>query len=224
MLQAEGHDRHLLLWPIGGEPSSLRATVGAKMIARSELLPGNIGYIDLRTFTGTTEEIDAAIRVVQNGKALIIDLGQNLGGNPPIVRHLSSYFFATPTHLLDVLARGMTQPEQRWTLADVPGPPLPHVPIYILTSARTFSAAESFAFGLRAAGRAKIVGEKTAGGGHFVTLAVLPHRFRMAVPIGRAYDPRTGKGWQGDGISPDVEAPYADALQTAVELIQQTPD
>src|SRR5262245_4960202 len=69
--------------------------------------------------------------------------------------------------LLDLLARGAAKPEERWTLDSVPGDRLANIPLYVLTSRRTFSVAESFAFGLRITGRAKVVGETTAGGGHF---------------------------------------------------------
>jgi retinol-binding protein 3 len=219
-LRAETNDRHLSVWAPGGEPDGLRLLQG-KMIARAEILPGNIGYIDMRTFTGKPSDIDAAVDAVQAAGALIIDLGENLGGSPPIVQYLSSYLFSQRTHLLNVIARGWAQPEERWTLDRVEGQRLPNIPVYVLTSARTFSAAESFAFGLRVTGRAKIIGQTTAGGGHFVKLVSLPYGMHMTVPIGRAYDAQTGKGWQGDGIVPDVKVPYAVALATALKLISQ---
>lgn len=152
LLQAEANDRHLIIWAPGGEPAELRLTVESQMISRAEVLDEQIGYIDIRTFAGKSEEIDAAMERVKAADALIIDVGNNLGGNPPIVQHFSSYFFADRTHLLNVFARGMSAPEERWTLSDVPGPRLPPpIPLYILTSSRTFSAVESFAFGLRVA-------------------------------------------------------------------------
>ncbi len=40
------------------------------------------------------------------------------------------------------------------------------------------------------------------------------------MPGGRTYDPKTGKGWEAEGIAPDVEAPYAGALGRAVEAIR----
>ncbi len=32
--------------------------------------------------------------------------------------------------------------------------------------------------------------------------------------------PETGKGWEAEGIAPDVETPYAAALDRAVEMIK----
>jgi C-terminal processing protease CtpA/Prc len=92
------------------------------------------------------------------------------------------------------------------------------VPVYVLTSAETFSAGEAFAFALQRAGRAVIVGERTGGGGHSGTLMRLPNGFSMFMPTGRSFDPRTGQGWQVDGVHPDREVPAGDALAEALRL------
>jgi Peptidase family S41 len=221
VLQEETKDLHLIVWAAGGAPAALRSMANTPMVARAERLAGNIGYIDLRTFTGKTTDVDGAFDAVKGASALIIDVGQNLGGEPPIVQYISSYLFTERTHLLDVLGRGDAGPQERWTLDRVVGRRLPGTPVYVLTSASTFSAAESFTFGLRVTGRATVVGERTRGGGHFVRPRLLPHGFQMLVPIGRAYDPRTGKGWQVDGIAPDIEVPYAEALARALDDIHR---
>jgi C-terminal processing protease CtpA/Prc len=153
--------------------------------------------------------------------AFIIDVGQNLGGDPPIVQYISSHLFAERTHLLDTLARGDAVPQERWTLDRVAGQRLSDIRIYDLTSGGTFSDAESFAFGRQVAKRATIVGERTRGGGHSVRPWPLPRGFQMLVLIGRAYDPRTGKGWQADGITPNIEVPYSQALATAIADAQR---
>jgi hypothetical protein len=221
VLQQETKDLHLIVWAVGGAPAALRSMASTPMVARAERLTGNIGYIDVRTFTGKTTNVDGAFATVKDVIALIIDVGQNLGGEPPIVQYISSYLFTERTHLLDVLARGDAGPQERWTLDRVVGERLPDTPVYVLTSASTFSAAESFTFGLRVTGRATVVGERTRGGGHFVRPRLLPHGFQMIVPIGRAYDPRTGKGWQVDGIAPDIVVPYAQALARAMDDIHR---
>jgi retinol-binding protein 3 len=79
----------------------------------------------------------------------------------------------------------MDAPMQRWTSERVTGKRLPNIPVYILTSRHTFSAAESFAFGLRANRRVTIVGERTGGGGHFGNFVQLPGGYHMFVPRGR---------------------------------------
>jgi len=220
LLQRETKDLHLVLRYIGtsaqGPAAAQPAFTLPPMFTRTEVLAGNVGFMKVRHFMGTNQEIDDAMSKLAGVSALVIDLGDSLGGEPELVQHFSSYLFAQRTHLLNMLARGEAQPMERWT-ADVPGRRFPNEPVYVLTSARTFSAAESFAFGLQATRRATIVGETTRGGGHFTTFKRLPQGFSLVLPIGRAYDPRTGKGWQGQGVQPDINVPYLNAFEAAIK-------
>ncbi len=89
--------------------------------------------------------------------------------------------------------------------------------VYVLTSNFTASAAEAFAFGLKTIGRATLIGERTTGGGHFAPPGQrVDDKFAAFVPIGRAYDPRTGKGWEGTGVQPDIKVPAEKALVEAL--------
>ena len=115
----------------------------------------------------------------------------------------------------------MDQPRERWTYDDVPGKRRPDMPVYILTSGRTFSAAESFTFGLKNNDRVRIVGERTGGGGHFGGTQPLTNDFAIWLPHGRTYNPKTDKGWEAEGIEPHVTVPYTRALATAhAEILQ----
>jgi retinol-binding protein 3 len=217
VLRAEGKDLHLRV-TVGSNfvPPDV-STQDRRMVGRVEMLAGNVGYLEVRHFAGSDmTEFDRAMTTLKDVRALIIDLGGNPGGGPMQVTHLSTYLFSKPTHLVNRMQRGMTAPQERWTLETVPAPRLVNVPVYVLTSKRTFSAAESFTFGLRVTGRATVVGELTGGGGHFGGPVKLPHGFEMFLPVGRAYDPRTGKGWEAEGLRPDIEVPYAQALDAAL--------
>jgi hypothetical protein len=58
---------------------------------------------------------------------------------------------------------------------------------------------------------------RTGGGGHSVDgFPLLPHGFQMLLPVARNIDPRSGKGWEGEGIKPDVEVNPEQALQAAI--------
>jgi C-terminal processing protease CtpA/Prc len=161
---------------------------------------------------------DSAMAIFANVKALIIDLGRNRGGGAEMVRYLSAYLFDKPTHLVSTFARGMAAPAERWTAERVAGKRQPLIPVYILTSGNTISAAESFTFGLRINNRSIVVGERTAGGGHFGAFVQLTPGFTVFLPRGRTYDPRTNTGWEAEGLKPDVEVSYSQALQTALKL------
>lgn len=194
---------------------------------RVEILPGNIGYIDLRGFSGDPAALrwaDSMMASLATVSALVIDVGQNRGGGPEMVRLLSTYLFDRPVHLVSSFRRGMAVPSERWTLDTVRGPRLPTVPVYLLTSRRTISAPESFVFGLKAQRRITIVGEPTGGGGHFGDVVQLPDGFAMFLPRGRTFDPRTNEGWEATGIQPDVAVPYDQALATAIARIRRGAD
>lgn len=134
-----------------------------------EILPGNIGYIRIDEFAHPALGGPTAVAVmntVGSVDALIIDLRWN-GGGAGLVDFVSGYFFGEPSRLNDVWERASGETSQGWTPEYVPGPSLSHVPLFILTSGQTFSAAEDFAYGLQQAGRATVVGERSKGGGMF---------------------------------------------------------
>jgi retinol-binding protein 3 len=103
----------------------------------------------------------AAMAFVSETEALIVDIRRNGGGEPDAVAALSSYFFAEPVHLNDLYFRPDNSTHQYWTFPGVPGKRYTDREIYVLTSKRTGSAAEEFAYNLKQLKRAVIVGEVT---------------------------------------------------------------
>lgn len=219
-------DAHLRVWyePGATEDTAIRRrrrpdpTYGLRSV---EILEGNVGYLDLRGFAGSADakaRADTAFAFLEGVDALIIDLRRNQGGGPWMVQYLSALLFDEPTHLVSTWLRGMDAPQERWSAEDLSVAPRPDMPVYVLTSRRTFSAAESFTFGLLTNDRITVVGERTGGGGHFGGTEPLPGGFVMFVPVGRTYDPRTDEGWESDGIAPHVAVPADDALVRAHEM------
>jgi hypothetical protein len=186
-----------------------------------EHLTGNIGYVKFNGFADPEDcgpTAIAAMNFLANVDALIFDLRQNGGGDPKMVALLSSYLFATETHLNDLWTRKGDETQQFWTLPYVPGKRLPSIPVYVLTSHRTFSGAEEFTNNLKVLKRATIVGEVTGGGAHPVTGHRIDDRFTIGVPFARAINPVTKTNWEGVGVEPDVKVSAADALTTAQAL------
>lgn len=184
-----------------------------------EQLDGNIGYLDLRQFceanwSGPTAA--GAMAFLGNCDAIIIDLRQNGGGEPSMIQFLTSYFFEEPRHINSFYIRYRDTIDQFWTQSYVPGKKITDVPLYVLTSNFTYSAAEEFTYNLKNMKRATIVGETTGGGAHPVTTVAFPSLSVLArVPYGRAINPITGTNWEGTGVSPDIAVPQAKALATA---------
>jgi len=186
-----------------------------------EILDGNIGYLDLRAFSGSREAGEtavAAMNFLANAGAVIIDLRRNGGGDPAMIQLISSYFLRDQTHLNSFENRGEDTLQQSWTLPFVPGRTLFDSDLYILTSRRTFSAAEEFTYNLKSLKRATIVGETTGGGAHPGGSRIVDDGFLVWIPTGRAVNPITKTNWEGTGIAPDVQVAQDKALDKARAL------
>jgi len=187
-----------------------------------ERLGGNIGYINLRGFNQLDtvgETVEAVMQLVQGSNAVIFDLRQNGGGHPGTVQLISSYLFdpSEPVHLNSLYSRPDDETTEYWTHDDInTALAMPDVPVYVLTSQRTFSAAEEFTYNLKNLDRATIVGQTTGGGAHPVDSFVFDDILMAIIPTARAINPITGTNWEGAGVSPDIEVDSGDALDTAI--------
>lgn len=192
-------------------------------IDRVERLPHNIGYLKTRFFPPAEHlapALAAAMTLVANTDALIVDLRENRGGSAESVALLASYLFDKRTRLNDIYQREGDITEQTWTSMGVAGPRFGgEKPLYILTSKNTFSAAEDITFALKNRKRAVIVGETTKGGAHPFDMKPLAPHFALLVPAYATVDPDTKKDWEGVGVAPDVAVPAATALTRAQQLI-----
>jgi len=192
------------------------------VLGRLDILPGNVGYMEVNGFSGdpgARDAIVAALQYLEPTSAIIFDLRRNRGGSAQLVNFLISHFTGKDT-LASVVVRnrGSAGGSTRYTLASVPGPRRPDVPIYVLTSRGTASAGEDFSFVLKNLKRATIVGDRTAGAGHNVTGVRSGYGFQTNISITRVSDPRTGAEWEQVGVQPDVKVDPAAALDVANKL------
>jgi C-terminal processing protease CtpA/Prc len=112
--------------------------------------------------------------------------------------------------------RERSQLKQAWTLPYVPGGRFGKAkPVYVLTSAATFSGGEQLGYDLQQLGRATVIGERTRGGAHAREgFTVHPH-LEATVSVAEAVNPKTSGNWEGTGVTPDLETPAAQARDTA---------
>lgn len=186
-----------------------------------ERLPGNLGYIRLDGFMDPEagrEPLQAAMTFVKNTDGLILDLRYNGGGTPLMIRDLCSYFFADKTHINSMYFRKDNRKEEFWTNKDVPGPKYLDKPVYVLTSAFTFSGGEECAYNFQTQKRGTLVGETTGGGAHPGGTVPVADHYMIFIPTGRAINPVTNTNWEGVGVKPDVAVDADKALETAREL------
>jgi hypothetical protein len=192
---------------------------------RVDILPGNIGYLELCYFDSPRPAADtamAAMNLLANTDAVIVDLRRNGGGEPEMVQLLASYFLGPePVHYNSFHSRDGETTRQFWTLPHVRGKRILEAPLYVLTSARTGSAAEGFSYALQTQKRATIVGEITGGAANPGEGFAIGHGFSAFVSTGKPVNPVTGTNWEGTGVQPDtrvdssyaLDVAYADALR-----------
>jgi hypothetical protein len=239
-LGAINHDGHLSVHYAPGQPTYPVGADGIKLagppgpvppdvvederrihygIAQLDVLPGNIGYMDLRGFAESPAGYDAmvaALRYLEPTDAIIIDLRRNEGGSGDMSNFLISHFVGADSILsLRVINRSGHERVDRWTLAKVPGPRRPTVPLYLLTSRATGSAGEDFAFVLSNLHRATLIGDRTFGAGHNNAFLASGHGFVTSISVTRVMDPQTGKEWEGIGVRPTVPVDPEQALLVA---------
>jgi hypothetical protein len=224
-LQATSNDKHLRVRHGGPSPAATSSAPGSPPstpFGRTDRLDGDVAYIEITTFgmqpAGVRDVVRDVMDEASDARALIIDLRRNGGGSPGTVALVSSYLFDDePVHLNSLYWRPSDTTQDFWTDPGVEGRKFGGAkPVYVLTSSRTFSAAEEFTYNLQTRERAVIVGETTGGGAHPGGVVQLPHGLNVFVPSGRAINPITKTNWEGTGIVPDVPVPAADALEAAL--------
>jgi len=188
-------------------------------IRRVERLEGNVGYLDLTMVAEASaggRAIAAAMELVANTEALIIDLRSNRGGAPNGVQLWCSYLFPDDdTHLNSIYSRTTDATRQFWTLANVDGPRYLDRPVYVLTSGTTFSGGEEIAYNLKTQKRATLIGETTRGGAHPTDWYPLTPHITVTIPNSRSISPVTGTNWEGVGVEPDVAVSADEAFDVA---------
>ncbi|MFF8288836.1 S41 family peptidase [Streptomyces sp. NPDC016309] len=188
-------------------------------IRRFEHLEGNVALIDVRRIAEAGEggrAIGAAMELAALSSALVLDLRACRGGAPEGAAMWCSYFFPDDqVHLNDIYDRPTDSTRQFWTTAHLPAPRYLDRPVYVLTSALTFSGGEDVAYTLQAHGKAVVVGETTRGGAHPTARYPLTEHILVTVPSARTISTVTGTNWEGTGVTPDVPVPAEQALDTA---------
>ena len=196
-------------------------------VACAQRLAGNVGYLDLRPVLFPAvlagEVMTAALSLLATTDALIIDLRNCLGGEPSMPPFIISYLWdRDPAQLCGLRERTDTLPRQTWTLPYVPGRRFgKDKPVYVLTSAATFSGGEQLSYDLQQLGRAIIVGEPTRGGAHAREgFRVHPH-LEATISVAAAVNPKTGGNWEGTGVTPDIQSTADSARDTAYQRALQ---
>jgi hypothetical protein len=185
------------------------------------MLDGQVGYLDLRMFfaaryAGPTAT--AAMEFLSASRGVIVDLRLNGGGWDDMVTLLAAYF--VPPDKSDVVAITQSTLDQSYSASVVPsyvpGKRLTGIPVYLLTSSRTASAAEAFiSIVTHLNDSVVVVGQRTAGAENPVEMLALDDQFVLKIPVYRKISFGGRLGWEGTGLAPVVEVPAERALEAA---------
>jgi hypothetical protein len=234
-LRAVSHDRHLRVafnpfkapFQRQGPDPAAEARMQRELernnctFEKLEILQGNVGYVKFNAFPAPEicgPTVTAAMNFLAHADALIFDLRDNGGGDPRMVALIATYLFDHPVHLSDIYNRRADSTTQYWTRPHVPGKRQPSAPAFVLTSGRTFSGAEDFAYNLQAIKRVTVIGETTLGGAHPTMFQAVDEHFGVGVPFARSINLLTKTNWEGTGVTPDVQVKSTEALQAAQRL------
>lgn len=221
-VQSVTRDKHLRVLD---QPPPRRARLQSRMFG-DVTFDGDIAWVSIETFGIEADEVRAEVRDVMTrlakARAVVFDLRANGGGRPDVVALVCSYLFDQRVHLNSNYWRVADRTDDFFTDPSVPGTKLATMPLFVVTSARTFSAAEEFAYNLQSRKRATIVGETTRGGAHPGGYIPLPHGFFVFVAAGRSINPITKTNWEGVGVVPGVAVAADAALARALELARES--
>lgn len=240
-VHADGHLR-VTVASASAAPGRLRPADGPVILDPKWIADG-VAYVRLTMFDGSPESLailEAFMKEHADAKAIIFDAREHHGGGPDEMDVILPYLFAKPTRLVTLdLAQSVVDalespPQDPPSMRHVAGPPgvyrrehwvtpnaetrLRNAKVFYLTSRATASAGEHLALALQRTRRGLLVGERTAGANHFGGFEPIGAGLTAFVPVGRAFDPDTGKDWETVGLTPDVAVPADRALDKALEL------
>jgi len=197
--------------------------------ASFSMRPDGIAVLTINEFEDTegTRVLLANLPQVRSSKGLVIDIRANGGGSTPVDllqvlarQPIRGAMVRTRSYIAADRARGVTP---GWTDVlpfEAPADPDHHVdvPVAVLTSARTFSAAEDFVAMFDAMHRGTTVGETTAGSTGQPLFFQLPGggSARVCTRNDRAPD---GTVFEGSGLRPAISvSPTIDSLRQGKDI------
>lgn len=197
--------------PLPAPLAVVRAAITPPSVTQ-RLLPGNVGYVALRTFSqdAGTQVRDALLALAKRGaRAYVFDLRGNGGGYESAAVHVASAFIATGP----IVANEGRDAKRRIAQAD--GNAVPALPLVVLVDHDSASGSELVAGAIQDRGAGKLVGVTTFGKGVAQTMFALPDGSAIKLTTARYYT-AGGRFIDKTGLTPDVVVEQPAGSQTGV--------
>ena len=182
------------------------------------ILEGNIGYVKLSEINISAKSLPvlfAAMDFTANTQALVIDLRDNGGGGSDVGPVFESFFLPKDIPLLEFKTRngsGRLDKTVSWLTKEKYDNPL-----FIVVNSGTASAAEAYAYSLQSKGRAKVIGQPSAGAANMNSWYVVNEQIFVSISTAAPTLPGTEESWEQTGIQPD----HIVENGTEIEFIQK---
>ncbi len=181
----------------------------------SEVLEGNIGYIQVQEFNDkTSPEFITAMKEMekQNVEGIIIDLRDNPGGLLDAVVEMCDYIMDEGPIVTTKDKRGKVL-----FAYDSDAEQSVDIPMVVLINGNSASASEIFAGAMKDTGKASLVGTTTYGKGIVQSVLPLSDGTAIKLTVAKYFTP-SGNDIHEVGIEPDYEVELPDDRQNAVNL------
>ncbi|TKR34227.1 S41 family peptidase [Luteimonas gilva] len=189
----------LMAWRAEAGPSN----AGVREV---KVFEGNVGYLRLTTFYPwdlAKTKLSNAFALLKDTEGMILDLRQNGGGDADTAAQLVRAFLGDGIKAVQrIESRKGTKTE------DLPARDMAGYSrgLVVLVDRRSGSAAEYVAYSLQAEGRASVIGSRSGGVANLMDEPQpLPHGFKITIPNAKPVNMRTGKNWEGSGVTPDMK-------------------
>lgn len=252
-VRAVAEDGHLRLRvpevaSVGPGPATSAPRPVKPPIEKAGWIAPGVAFVRFNVFPQDAEVTAAAAKFMAghaDAKAIIFDIRTHNGGGLDQMDVIFPWLFDKPTRLVTMATRASVDAEGGSPIDGIPSmrlvkgeagmvtrehwatpgadKRLRKARVYVLTSGASASAAEHFALAMKATGRGVLIGAPTRGANHFGRGEDLAGGYGAFIPVGRTYDPKTGKDWEGDGVQPDIAVAPADALLRALTELGVAP-
>lgn len=216
-----------LKYIIGGSPQKY-----SEIIEYREIKEHNIGFIMLKNFAGNSFAdnrytiIDDVLDLYKNKDGIIIDVRGNGGGSSNNAITIASRFADMKRLCSKVCSKNgpgkndysgwkdnYIQPEGKFQFTK---------PVVVLTSRKTFSAAESFVLAMKVLPHVVLVGDTTGGGFGDPIIRELPNGWSYRLSTGMEVDANL-INYQGKGIPPNisVQTSFEDSIKGIDRILEK---